>query len=126
MTIKYNVMPRRNPRDTAAPSRYYPVVKSSGRTNQRGLAQKGVKMSTLSVADMAAATEIFLDLIPEELMAGNIVDLGDFGSFRVIIKAEGSDTPEEVNATKIIKVNVRFTPGKAFKDAMHQAVFEKL
>jgi nucleoid DNA-binding protein len=31
-------------------------------------------------------------LIPEELLEGKIVDLGDFGSFRLSIKAEGSDT----------------------------------
>jgi predicted histone-like DNA-binding protein len=123
MTIKYNVMPRHNPRDPDAPQRYFPVVKSSGRTTQRGLARKGAKMSTMSAADLAAAMEILLDLIPEELMAGNIVDLGDFGSFRLSVKAEGSDTEEEVTAVNIKSLNVRFTPGKEFKDAMNRAKF---
>ncbi|MCB9418297.1 MAG: HU family DNA-binding protein [Ardenticatenaceae bacterium] len=126
MTIKYNVMPRINPRDPEAPKRYYPVVKSSGRTTQRGLARKGTGMSTLSAADLAAAMEILLELIPQELMEGNIVDLGDFGTFRLSVKAEGSDTPEEVKAHNIKSVNVRFTPGKEFKDAMNRAAFEKM
>jgi predicted histone-like DNA-binding protein len=126
MTIKYNVMPRRNPRDPEAPPRYFPVVRSSGRTRQRDLARKGTKMSTMSAADLAAAMEILLDLIPEELMAGNIVDLGDFGSFRLSVKAEGSDSAEAVTATHIKGVNVRFTPGKEFKDTMNRAKFEKL
>ena len=103
MTIKYNVMPRHNPRDPEAPKRYYPVVKSSGRTNQRGLARKGVGISTLSAADLAAAMEVLLDLIPQELMAGNIVDLGDFGTFRLSVKAEGADTPEEVKANNEVQ-----------------------
>ena len=126
MSVTYSVMPRRNPRDPEAPHRYYPVVRSSGRIDQRGLARKGVKMSTMSAADLAAGLEVLLDLIPEELLEGKIVDLGDFGSFRLSVNAEGSDTEEEVTATNIKGVNVRFTPGKEFKDAMNRATFEKL
>ncbi len=126
MTVKYNVMPRKNPREPEAAPRYYPVVRSSGRTTQRDLARKGTKMSTMSAADLAAGLEVLLDLIPEELMEGKIVDLGDFGSFRLSVKAEGSDTAEEVTANNIKSLNVRFTPGKEFKDAMNRATFEKL
>lgn len=107
---------------TEAPPRYFPVVKSNGRTNQHSLAQKGTRMSTLS----AASLELLLDLIPEELLEGKIVDLGDFGTFRLSVKAEGSDTEEEVTANNIKSVNGRFTPGKEFKDAMNRAKFEKL
>ncbi|MCA9976257.1 MAG: HU family DNA-binding protein [Anaerolineales bacterium] len=126
MPIKYHVMLRHNPRDPEAPKRYYPVVRSSGRTTQRNLAQKGARMSTLSAADLAAGLEVLLELIPEELMKGNIVDLGDFGSFRLSANTTGSDTLEEVKSYNIKSVNVRFTPGKAFKDAMNRATFEKL
>ncbi|MCA9961684.1 MAG: HU family DNA-binding protein [Chloroflexota bacterium] len=126
MPIKYHVMLRHNPRDPEAPKRYYPVVRSSGRTTQRNLAQKGARMSTLSAADLAAGLEVLLELIPEELMEGNIVDLGDFGSFRLSANTTGSDTLEEVKSYNIKSVNVRFTPGKAFKDAMNRATFEKL
>ncbi|MEZ4644442.1 MAG: hypothetical protein R3E31_17210 [Chloroflexota bacterium] len=79
MSVKYNIVPKKNPQDQAAPPRHYPVIKSSGRTTQRTLAQKGAQISTLSAADLAAAMETLLALIPQELMEGNIVDLGDFG-----------------------------------------------
>ena len=126
MPIKYHVMLRHNPRDPEAPKRYYPVVRSSGRTTQRNLAQKGARMSTLSAADLAAGLEVLLELIPEEVMEGNIVDVGDFSSFRLSANTTGSDTLEEVKSYNIKSVNVRFTPGKAFKDAMNRATFEKL
>lgn len=126
MSVKYNVMPRKNPQDQAAPPKFYPVVKSSGRTTQRGLAQKGAQISTLSAADLAAAMETLLALIPQELMAGNIVDLGDFGSFRLSIKSEGADNKEDVTSRNIKSAHVRFTPGKEFKDAMKTVQFEKL
>lgn len=126
MSVKFNIMPRRNPRDPEAPPRYYPVVRSSGHTTQRDLAQKGTQMSTLSAADLAAAMEILLVLIPEELMSGQIVELGDFGSFRLSVKAEGSETPEDVKASNIKGISIHFSPGKAFKEAMNRITFEKL
>jgi predicted histone-like DNA-binding protein len=119
-------VPRRDPRDLESPPSYYPVVKSNGRINQRGLAQKGTKMSTMSAADLAAGLEVLLDLIPEQLLEGKIVDLGDFGSFRLTVKTEGSETEEDVTANNIKSIHVRFTPGKEFKDAISRARFEKL
>ncbi|MCA9930572.1 MAG: HU family DNA-binding protein [Anaerolineales bacterium] len=126
MSVKYNVVTKSNPQNREAPPRYYPVVSSTGRVNQRSLVQKGSQQSTLSAADLAAAMEVLLTLIPQELMAGNIVDLGDFGSFRLSVKAEGSDTAEEVTSNNIKNVHVRFTPGKEFKYAMSRVTFEKL
>ena len=75
---------------------------------------------------MAAAAETMLTLIPLELLEGKIVDLGDFGTFRLSIKAEGSDTEEEVTSYNVKSVHVRFTPGKAFKEALKSVKFEKL
>ncbi len=56
----------------------------------------------------------------------NIVDLGDFGTFRLSVKAEGSDSADEVTANNIKNVNVRFTPGKEFKLALGGVTFKKL
>lgn len=126
MTVKYNVVPKKNPQNREALPRYYPVIKSDGRATQRTLAQKGAQISTLSAADLAAAIEILLTLIPQELMEGNIVDLGDFGTFRLSVKAEGSDSADEVTANNVKNVNVRFTPGKEFKLALGGVTFKKL
>jgi len=126
MAVKYNVIPKKNPQAPEASPRYYPVVNSSGRTNQRSLARKGAQISTLSAADLAAALETLLALIPQELMEGNIVDLGDFGFFHLIVKTEGSDSAEEVSVDNIKSAHVRFTPDKEFKYAMSRVAFGKL
>lgn len=126
MSVKYNVVPKKNPRDPNAPPKYYPVVNSSGRSRQRNLANKGADISTLSAADLAAALEVLLKLIPQELAEGNIVDLGDFGTFRLSVNADGSDTPEAVTANNVKRLSVRFTPGKEFKYALERVQYEKL
>ncbi len=125
MPINYNVVPKKNPQNHAAPPRYYPVVKSAGRSNQRDIARKAAQMCTLTAADMAAAVEAFLAIIPQELMAGNIVELSPFGSFHITITAAGSDNPEDVSAENITGLNVRFTPSKEFRQALSSTVFQK-
>ena len=66
-----------------------------------------------------------LSLIPGELTAGNIIELGDLGSFRLRIQSDGADTPEEVSADHIIKVLPRFCPGKEFKQVLANTEFRK-
>ena len=39
-------------------------------------------ISTVSSVDTAAVLEAFLTVVPEKLAEGNIVEWGDFGSFR--------------------------------------------
>ena len=125
MAVKYNVVERGKPGDPAAPKKYYPSVVSTGKTRQRALAKEVAEISTISAPDVAGTLEALLSQIPKELANGNIVDLGDFGSFRLRIQTDGSETPETVNAGKIRRVAVTFTPGKEFQQVLDAIQFEK-
>lgn len=83
-------------------------------------------MSALTMADLAAALEVLLKLIPQELAAGNIVDLGEFGSFRLSVNASGTDTAVAATANHIRRLSVRFSPGKEFKHALERVQYEKI
>ena len=125
MTVKFNVIERGKPGDLTAPKKFYPSVVSTGKTRQRGLAKQVAEISTVSPADVAGTLEALLSQIPRELANGNIVDLGDFGSFRVRVQTEGSDTAEEVTANKIRRVSVRFILGKEFQQVLDTIEFQK-
>jgi len=125
MTAKYNVVAKVDPRDPQGPRKYYASVKSTGKATTHDIAEQVARISTVSSIDLAAMVEAFLITIPEELADGKIVDLGDFGSFRLRIRSEGSDTPEEVTAHNIVNVSVGFYPGKRFKGVLNDITFEK-
>lgn len=125
MTTKFNVIARGKPGDPTAPKKYYPSVKSSGRVTERQLSKQIAEISTVSTADTMAVLESLLTLIPRNIANGNIVELGEFGSFRLRIKSEGSDTPEEVSSRNIKSVKPLFTPGKEFKQALNVTEFSK-
>lgn len=125
MPAKYKVIEKVNPRDPQGVRKFYPSLQSNGRSNQRKLALEAADRSTLSDADMDAAMTNLLALIPKHLVEGQIVDLGEFGTFRLTIKTEGADLAEDVTVRNIKKVGVRFTPGAAFRKAMEDVRFEK-
>ena len=60
----------------------------------------------------------------EQLLAGNKVRLGDLGDFHVELSTEGAKTTEDFNASYIKAVNVRWTPGKEFKNLRQDAEFK--
>jgi predicted histone-like DNA-binding protein len=125
MSVKYNVVERGNPAKPETPKKFYPSIVSSGRLTARELAAEAASMSTLSSADLAAALEIFLTIIPKELAKGNIVELGDFGSFWLKTASEGVDTAEAVRGNQITGVLPRFNAGKEFKKVLDAIEFEK-
>ena len=82
-------------------------------------------MSTLTTVDMMAAIESILAIVPGELAKGNIVKLGDFGSFWLRTTSEGAEKAEDVRADQISGVLPRFNPGKEFKRVLDSIKFNK-
>jgi len=97
----------------------------SGRKTLRQMAERISQISTVSTADTMAVLEALLTTIPDELAAGNIVELGDFGNFWLRSDSEGADTAEAVRASQINSVLPRFNPGKEFKKVLDAIEFEK-
>jgi predicted histone-like DNA-binding protein len=125
MTVKYSVVERGNPSNLQAPKKFYPSISSSGRKTLRQLATRIAQISTVSSADTMAVLEALLTVIPEELAAGNIVELGDFGNFWLKANADGANTAEEVRATQITTLLPRFNAGKEFKKVLVSIEYEK-
>lgn len=126
MSVKFTVTPRKDPRDQNSQAKYYATVKSNGRADTHAIAKSINSMSTVSSVDTAAVLEAFLNVVPEKVADGNIVELGDFGTFSVSVSSEGAVEPNEVTARSITDVRVLFTPGKRFKQALNAAEFQKV
>lgn len=67
MAIHYVLMQRVNPKDVTAPRKFYAVAKSTGEETTRQFATEISKRTNLSTAEVFAALEAFLDLIPERM-----------------------------------------------------------
>jgi len=125
MSVKYNIVERGNPADPTAPKKFYPSIVSSGRADEDLISDQIANASTVSPPDIAAVLKSLLNQIPQELSRGNVVDLGDFGSFWLKTKSEGSETAEEVRSSNVHTLRPRFYPGKKFKEVLDKITFEK-
>ena len=126
MTVKFNIVPKKDPRNLEAPPKYYPTVVSTGRSDLREIANRITAMSTVTSVDTIAVLEAFLKVIPDELKNGRIVELGEFGTFRLTVLASGEAHPEEVGKRNIKEAKVRFKPGKLFKQVLKGLEFRKV
>ena len=125
MPVKFTASPKKDPRNLESAPKYYAIVKSDGRADTQTVARSINNMSTVSIPNTAAVLEAFLHVVPEKLSDGKIVELGDFGTFRVTVSSEGAEKPEDLTARHITDTRVIFTPGKRFKQLLDTIEFQK-
>ncbi|MGX9987100.1 HU family DNA-binding protein [Soonwooa purpurea] len=125
MPIKFNVVARKNPRDFAAPPKYYANIVGDGKTTLEDLAKYAASTSTVSKADILAVLESTFSKIADDVGDGKIVYVGEYFTLQAGGSSEGKDTPEEVGASSIKSVKTVFRPGRLIKNAIKLSSFQK-
>lgn len=98
--------------------RYAIISKALGAVGINELAQEMAAESTVTRHDIKAVISSLEDHILANLRRGNTVKLGDLGSFSLTLKSALTEVPTDVNPSLVKGVKVRFTPSKAFKNAV--------
>lgn len=93
----------------------YAMAKTNGVSDLDKLCKLICSRSTLSSADVKAVLDSLNWAMDLELSSGNVVQLGEFGNFRLSICSEGTATEEEFDATKIKKARIIFFPGSSLR-----------
>ena len=106
--------------------KFYASANSTGTTNLDVLTKEIERSSTVNGADIRAVLYALLDIIPDHLEAGNIVQLGEMGNFKIHISSDGEDTAEEVGLKSIRGSKIIFNPGKKFKEVLTRLDFKKI
>lgn len=126
MAISYVVNQRVNPKDPKGPRKFYAMAKSTSEETTRMFATEISKRTGLSPSDVMASLEAFIDLIPERLLEGKIVRLGDFGSFNITISSEGADKADKFTTAMIKGNNLNFRPGKVVDKVLSTADYKRI
>ena len=125
--IKYVIRAKKNPLRQAEAPRYYLQMAPATPVTLAQVIKRIEKRSTVSSADVKAVLDALQYEVIDALQNGNTVRLGDLGSFRLSIKADGYDTSEEARkagADAIKAVNVQFTKSTAMRDALSPDALE--
>ena len=111
--VTYSVSPRINPRDKDAAPKYYGHVQASGDIDLREMSERIQATCTVHKSDVFAVLVALEDVITDALKAGEIVRLGDLGTFQIGISSKGAATEEDYSDTLIKKARINFHPGSA-------------
>lgn len=128
MATTYKLVQRRNMhKDAPQGSKlFYAQAKSIGTAGMERLCAMISERSTVSSADVKAVLDSLIYVMKLELSDAKIVQLGEFGNFRVTFGSAGTETEKEFNATKIRRPKYTFTPGKALREQAKILTFEKV
>jgi len=122
MAIFFNRIERALPRNPAV-KKWYAVLKRISLVKEKQVAKYIADETTLNPKEAEMALSLLEKVLLRELLAGNSVQLGDWGSFCLTCNSAAHDIREEVTGNSIRKLNVRFSPGKSLKDALKKAQF---
>ena len=125
MSVKFKVVSRRNPQDSAAPEKFYAAAIADGEIDLERLAELISYQCTVTEADCYAVLLSLEHNTISELEQGRIVRLGRLGSFQIGLSSEGKETDEEVTSASIIKNRILFRPGKKLRNMLATLVYRK-
>ncbi|MDR2832167.1 MAG: HU family DNA-binding protein [Streptococcaceae bacterium] len=126
MSVPYNVVPKVTPNKPEVPVKYFAVAKSRKKRTLKEIAKKAAQNSSISTADIHGAIMLVTELMCEYLAEGELIQLGDFGSFSLSLSSAGTSTMEEFNPKSIRVKKVLFKPGIELVEAMRNVKFERL
>ena len=124
--VTYSVAPRINPRDKEAPPKYYGRVQANGDVNIREMSERIQQTCTVHKADVQAVLLGLEDVITDALKSGEIVRLGDLGTFQIGISSKGAVTEEDYSDSFITKARINFRPGLALAGILTGLSYKKV
>ena len=125
MSVKYKVLPRKNPQDLLAPEKFYAAAIADGETDLDKLAEQISYQCTVTESDCYAVLLSLERNIISELEQGRIVKLGRLGNFQIGVSSEGKDTAADVSSGAIVKTRILFRPGKRLRSLLKDLSFRK-
>ena len=126
MSIKFNVKKQKYDLAGNGVLKFYAKAQSSGVVNFNSICETISDRSTVTKGDVMAVLEGCIFAMKTALNNGNIVRLGDFGSFQVGIKSDGTLTEKEFSASKIKSAHINFRPGAALTNMLDNLSYQKV
>ena len=124
--VTYSVSPRINPRDKDASPKFYGHVQASGDISLREMAERIQQTCTVHKSDVFAVLVALEDTIADALKGGEIVRMGDLGTFQIGISSKGALTEDDYDDSLIKQARINFRPGPALSGILTNLTFQKV
>lgn len=125
MSVKYSVSAMRNPQKPMLAKKFYAKAQARDIVNLNRIADEIAYATSLTDGDVLNVLRGLIKKLKEHLSDGDIVNLGDFGTFQYQISSTGAVTEKDFTVANIKKTRIRFRPGLMVKEGLFGLKFEK-
>lgn len=126
MSVPVSVVARKNPGKKDGPYKYYALAQAAGEMNFRNLCKDASDGCTVMRADIAGVLYALIDSMVNGLSEGEIVRLGEFGSFQVAVCSTGVEDKEKFNVSQVKYARIVFRPGVDLENMLKTLNFKKV
>ena len=123
MGLNYSIAMLKNPQNQDESAKAYAKSQITRELPLKELSRRVAAQTTASRADVTAVIIATVENMIDGLRAGEQVDFGDLGKFRLQITSRGAETAEKFTATNITGVNIQFIPGEDLKSIFSSLEF---
>lgn len=116
MPQNYSIVELPNPAKPDEAKKAYAKAQITRELTLKELSRRVAGQTTVSRADVTAVLISTVENMIDGLRAGEQVDFGDLGKFRLQINSRGAESAEKFTAANITGVNIQFAPGEDLKD----------
>ena len=128
MALKYHLVQRLDKsKDAAAGSKlYYGQIRAQQKLEFNKLCEIIASYSTASRGDVMLVIDGLLYVMRQHLENGEVVQVGDFGNFRMLAGSKGTAVADDCTTSLFKKGRIVFTPGPMLKEVTAKPKFEKI
>ena len=126
MSIKYSLMELRNPLRPQDEKRVYAKAQVREKVGLNTITEEISYSTSRTDGDVMSALRALMRITHKHLADGDMVELGDFGTFQYQLSSDAADTKEEFTHANIRKVRLQFRPGRMWKPNVKDFQFERV
>ena len=128
MSLKYRIVLKRDMSKGAAKDDrlFYGQIRSIDKISYKKLCELVAGYGSAKKGEVSLVIDGLLFVLKEQLESGNVVQMGDFGNFRMVAGSKGSQTLKGFDASLFKKGRIVFTPGALLRQFADKPSFDRL
>ena len=126
MSVNYSVFQQSHDFSGNGSKLFYARSQAKGLLSFKKLCKRISERCTATKADVMAVLEGCIYEIKDALEEGNIVKLGEFGSFQLSVSSKGAETEKDFSNNNITGARILFRPGTEITEMYHGLEYKKV
>ena len=123
--VSYIVVPRKNPMHQEQEPKFYMRAHATEYIGVTEISKRIEKECTVTRADVMAVLTALEDVIADAISQGQVIKLGELGTFKLSISSKGAEDEKNVNGSLVTGQRILFRPGSVILKALKSLSFSR-